>query len=174
MTINKNRPKLLKKSVNLQSANGTRLKVDGCVNFYSRIGGTKVSQDFYVVGDLNRKMILGLDWLKQNNVRTYFDLKSLRINGKTYVNLEKDKHVASTVRMKYTCSIKPKTACICYGKVRENPDLPSGKSYDISETDRGFIANEPGLKVINTVSCISKNRTVPLLVVNKINRHFKL
>ena len=84
----KNKPKLLKKSVNLQSANGSQLQVDGCVNVHFRIGGTEVSQDFYVVRDLNRNMILGLDWLKQNNVRIYFDLKSLRINGKTYVNLE--------------------------------------------------------------------------------------
>ena len=76
--------------------------------------------------------------------------------------------------MKYTCLIKRNIACICYGKVRENPDLTSGQSYDVSETDRGFIANEPGLKVINTVLCFSKNRTVPLLVVNKTDRHFKL
>ena len=170
----KNKPKLLKKNINLQSANGTRLQVDGCVNVNFRIGGTEVSQDFYVVRDLNRNMILGLDWLKQNNVRIYFDLKSLRINGKTYVNLEEDIHVASTVRMKNTCVLKPNTACICYGKVRNNPDLPSGQSYDISEIDRGFLAKEPGLKVINTVSCLNKNRTIPLLVVNETNRHFKL
>ena len=170
----KNRLKILKKSVNLQSANVTRLQVDGCVNVHFRIGGTEVSQDFYVVRDLNRNMILGLDWLKQNNVKMYFDLKRFRINGKAYVNLEEDIHVASTVRMKYTCSIKRNIACICYVKVRENPDLTSGQSYDISETDRGFIANEPGLKVINTVLCFSKNRTVPLLVVNETNRRFKL
>lgn len=84
----KNKPKLLKKNINLQSANGTQLRVDGCVNVQFRIGGTDLSQDFYVVRDLNRNLILGLDWLKQNNVRIYFDLKSLRINGKTYVNLE--------------------------------------------------------------------------------------
>ena len=69
----KNGLKLLKKSVNLQSANGTRLQVDGCVNVHFRIGGTEVSQDFYVLRDLNRNMILGLDWLKQNNVKIYFD-----------------------------------------------------------------------------------------------------
>ena len=86
----KNKPKLLKKSVELQSANGTQLQVDGCVNVHFHICGTEVSQDFYVVRDLNRNMILGLDWLKQNNVRIYFDLKSLRINGKTYVYLEED------------------------------------------------------------------------------------
>ena len=37
-----------------------------------------MSQDLYVIRDLNRNMILGLDWLKQNN-RIYFDLKSLNI-----------------------------------------------------------------------------------------------
>ena len=170
----KNKPKLLKKTVDLQSANGTSLKVDGCVNVQFRIGGTEVSQDFYVVRDLNRNMILGLDWLKSNNVRIYFDLKSLRINGKTYVNLEEDIHVASTVRMKSTCIIKPNTAKICYGKVRKNPDLPSGQLYDITEIDRGFIANEPGLKVINCVITLSEERTIPLLIVNQTNRHFKI
>ena len=75
----KNKPKLLKKTADLQSANGSSLKVDGCVSVQFRIGGT---EDFYVVRDLNRNMILGLDRLKSNNVRIYFDLKSLRINGK--------------------------------------------------------------------------------------------
>ena len=27
-----------------------------------------MSQDFYVVRDLNRNLILGLEWLKENNV----------------------------------------------------------------------------------------------------------
>ena len=76
-----------------------------------------MSQDFYVIRDLNRNMI-GLDWLKQNNARIYFELKCLRINGKYYVHLEEDKHTASTVRMKKTSLIKPQIAMICYGKVR--------------------------------------------------------
>ena len=170
----KNKPKLHKKKIDLQSANGTSLNVDGCVNVQFRIGGTEVSQEFYVVRDLNRNMILGLDWLKSNNVRIYFDLKSLRINGKTYVNLEEDIHVASTIRMKNTCVIKPNTAQICHGKVRNNPDLPSGQLYDISEIDRGFIAKEPGLKIINSVTKLNKDRTMPLLIVNQTNKHIKL
>ena len=31
-----------------------------------------MSQDFYVIRDLNRNMILGLDWLKTHNVRIFF------------------------------------------------------------------------------------------------------
>ena len=75
----KDRPKLLNKKVCLQSANGTELKCDRCVNVQICIGGTEMSQDFYVIRDLNRNMILYLDWLKTHNVRIYFDLKCLRI-----------------------------------------------------------------------------------------------
>ena len=153
-----NRPKLQSKKVSLQSANGSVFKCDGCFSVQFCIGGTEMSQDLYVIRELNRNMILGLDWLKDKNVRIYMDLKCIRINEKHYVNLEEDIHIASTVIMKHICLIKPKTAVICYGKVRENPDLPVGQSYEISQIDKGFIVNQPGLQVINTVSTLTKDR----------------
>ena len=148
----KNKPRLTNKKICLQSANGTELNCDGCITVQNCIGGTKMSQDFYVIRDLNRNLILGLDWLKQNNVRIYFDLKCLRINGNHYVNLEEDIHIATTIRMKKTCLIKSQTVMIYYGKVRENPDLPVGQSYEIIQRDKGFLVNQPGLQFINTVS----------------------
>ena len=170
----KNKPRLINKKVCLQSANGSELICDGCITVQVCIGGTEMSQDFYVIRELNRNLILGLDWLKQNNVRIYFDLKCLRINGKHYVNSEEDIHIASTVRMKRTCLIKPQTAMICYGKVRENPDLPVGQSYEISQIDKGFIVNQPGLPIINTVSTLNKDRSLPLLIVNNTNKFIKI
>ena len=170
----KNRPKLVNKKVCLQSANGSELKCDGCVTVQICIGGTEMSQDLYVIRYLNRNLILGLDWMKQNNVRIYMDLKCLRINGKHYVNLEEDIHIASTIRMKRTCLIKPQTAMICYGKVRENPDISAGQSYEISQIDRGFIVNQPGLQIINTVATLSKDRSLPLLIVNNTNKFIKI
>ena len=116
----KNKPMLNNKKACLKSANGFELKCDDCITVQICIGGTKMSQIFYVVRDLNRNIILGLDWLKQNNVRIYFDLKCLRINGKHYVHLVEDIHIASTVRMKKTCLIKPQTAMICYGSQRKH------------------------------------------------------
>ena len=55
------------------------------------------------------------------------DQKCIRIDDKHYVNLEEDIHIATTVRMKRDCLIKPQTAVVCYGKVKENPDLPVGR-----------------------------------------------
>ena len=170
----KNKPRLINKKVCLQSANGSELKCDGCITVQVCIVGIEMSQDFYVMRDLNRNLILGLDWLKQNNFRIYFDLKCLRISGKHYVNLEEDIHIASTVRMKSTCLIKPQTAMICYGKVRENPDLPVGQSYEISQIDKGFIVNQPGLQIINTVFTLNKDRSLPLLIVNNTNKFIKI
>ena len=35
--------------------------------------------------------------------------------------------------MKTTCLIKPQTEKICYGKVRENPDLLVDQNYEITQ-----------------------------------------
>ena len=169
-----NKPKLTHKKVCLQSANGLNLGVTVALLYSFCIGSTEMSQDFFVIRDLNRNLILGLDWLKRNNVRIYFDLKCLRINGKHYVNLEEDIHIASTVRMKKTCLIKPNTAMICYGKVRENPDIPIGVSYEVSQIDKGFLTDQPGLQIINTVSTLDKSRTLPVLIVNNTNKYIKI
>ena len=59
--------------------------------------------------------------------------------------------------MKRTYLIKPQTATICYEKERENPDLPVGQSYEISQIDKGLIVNQPGLQIMNTVSTFNKD-----------------
>ena len=99
----KNKPRLINKKVCLQSAND--LKCDGCIAVQICIDGTEMSQDFCVIRDLNRNLKLGLDWLKQNNVRIYFDLKCLRINGKHYVNLEFMYLVISLLVLRAGCGI---------------------------------------------------------------------
>ena len=115
-----------------------------------------------------------MDWLRHNDVRLYFDLKLMRIQGKTYCKLEEDIHIASTVRMQHTEILKPNSAKVCYGKVRQHPDLNVGSKFEVSQIDRGFIVNEPGLTVINSVSQLSKNRTVPLLIVNNTNKMYNI
>ena len=39
-----------------------------------------------------------------------------------------------------------------------------GKSYEISQIDKGFIVNQPGLQVFNTVSTLTKDRSLLLLI----------
>ena len=63
---------------------------------------------------------------------------------------------------------------ICYGKVRENPDLPVGQSFEISQIDKWFIVSQPSLQIINTVSTLNKGRSLPLLIVNNTNKVIKI
>ena len=49
-----------------------------------------------------------------------------------------------------------------------------GDLFEISEIDKGFMVNEPGLQVINSVTRLSKDRTVPLLIVNSTNKFQKI
>ena len=43
-------------------------------------------------------------------------------------------------------------------------------SYEITQIDKGFLVNQPGLQIINTVSTLGKDRSLPLLVVNNTNK----
>ena len=59
-------------------------------------------------------------------------------------------------------------------KLEKNPDLPVGEVYEVSQIDKGFLVNYPGLQIINTVSTLNKDRSLPLLVVNNTNKFIKI
>ena len=46
--------------------------------------------------------------------------------------------------------------------------------YEITQIEKGFIVNEPGLRVINTVAKMRNNRTLPLLIVNNTQKVMKI
>ena len=95
---------LITKYVNLQSANGNPLDVVVCVNICFQIKNVTLSHSFYVVGNMNRNIILGRDWLVQNGDMLYYDVGCLRI-GQMYAPLEEDIDIASIVRLKRKTNI---------------------------------------------------------------------
>lgn len=169
----KDKPKLIRKRVHLQSVNGNSLKVIGCTDINFEMRGLKMSQRFYIVKDLNRNFILGRDWLTENGVRLYFDLGCLRV-GKTYVPLEEDIHIASIVRLARTAVLKPQTTNICSGNIKYISELNETKLYEISSIENGYIGTEPGLMVANTVVKLNEQRKFPVMIVNNTNRTLKL
>ena len=91
------KPKLNHRNAALQTVNGEPLKLDGCIEIPMEISGIKMKQTFFVVPNMNRKLILGRDWLQNNGVRLYFDLGCIRVH-QTYVPLQEDIHISSIVR----------------------------------------------------------------------------
>ena len=170
----RDKPRLQRRQINLHGVNGSLLNIDGCIDLTFSVGGATMRQNFYVVREMNRNMILGTDWLKNHGVRIYYHLGCTRIGDNNYVNLEEDIHIASVVRMKSTTVIKPQTATNCYGKVRFNPDIKTEQCYQISSADTGFLVKEPGLQVVNSVSKLQSDRSIPILVVNNTNKTMRI
>ena len=145
-------PRLLKKNISLQSVTGQSLKVDGCATLTLKIAGIKIEHTFVVVPELNRNIILGRDFLQQNQVRLYFDLNKMRIRN-NYVDLEE---------------------VVCPAKLNRNFQVNGTSKIQISAVDRGFLANEPGLLVANAVADSNRTRNIPLMLVNNTDKFMRL
>ncbi|MCG7876478.1 MAG: DDE-type integrase/transposase/recombinase [Candidatus Thiodiazotropha taylori] len=169
----KKKPPLIKKNAKLQSVSGACLKIDGYVTLRFKIGDTEITHPFYVSPSINRNFILGRDWLVQNGVRLYFDLGFLRI-GETRVPLEEDIHIASLVRVRATTILKPQTATVCVGKVKDSHELPVDGVYSVTAIETNFICNEPGLMISNSIAKLNKCRSLPIMVVNQTNKTMKV
>lgn len=169
----KQAPKLTKKSLNLQSVDGSPLSVLGCVDICFEIKGTRQKHNFCIVDNMNRNLILGRDWMTQNGVRLYFDLGCLRI-GQTYAPLEEDIHIASIARLTSKTLLRPQTSRICWARVKNNAAFPSAKTYQILPVEQGHIANEPGLMVTNSIGKLNKSRKIPVFIVNNTNKTVNL
>ena len=166
-------PRLLKKDISLQSVTGQSLKVDGCATLTLKIAGIKIEHTFVVVPELNRNIILGRDFLQQNQVRLYFDLNKMRIRN-NYVDLEEDSHIVSLVRLKQKVVVPPQTMVVCPAKLNRNFQVNGTSKIQISAVDRGFLANEPGLLVANAVADSSRTRNIPLMLVNNTDKFMRL
>ena len=167
------KPKIVRDSLHLQSVSGQSLDVKGKAEITFTVGDNSFSHQFYVVAGLSRNFILGNDWLDKNGVRIYFDLKKIRV-GTVYIPYEQDIHIASIVRTTKTKVLKPQTATVCYVRMKDSPYFETDQELEVSGTDKGFLAEEPGVIVTNTLVKHSAQRKFPLLIVNNTNKTIKI
>ena len=160
-----NKPKLYKSGLNLATASNTPLHVDGFAYIEFAVGGIKMTHKFYVVRNLNRNVILGLDWLQARGVRVYHDLGCIRVYG-TYIPLVDDIHVASVIRSRSKVKLPPQTAHVTYCKLRNHPQFHVGEDYEITHVESGYLGDESGLLVANSVTQLRSNYRIPILLVN--------
>ena len=80
---------------------------------------------------LNRNIILGRDFLQQNQVRLFFDLNKTRMRN-NYVDLKEDSHIASLVRLKQKIVVRQKTIVVCTAKLNHNFQVNGTSKIQIS------------------------------------------
>ena len=137
------------------------------------MGNLNLTHKFYITEGMNRNIILGREWLKQNGVRIYFDLGYLRIRN-TYIRLEEDIHISSLLRLARKTNLKPQTATVCTVKVNKGFNLSEKSFLEISAVDSGYISSEPGLEVCKSISKVTNSRKFPVMIINNTNDFFKL
>ena len=76
------------------------------------------------------------------------------------------------MRLRSKTKIKPQTAVLCNCKIRNNPNLPVDRTYQISPIECGFLSHEPGLRVTNSVGRLKSNRVLPIIIVNTTNKTY--
>ena len=165
------KPQLKRKNISLHSANGSSMTVLGVVDLEFKIHGLKLSQETLIVSDLSRNMILGRDFLSKHKVRIYCDLNRLRIND-VYVPLDLDAHIAAMARACENITLKPQTVYVSMAKIKRSPYFEKGE-YGFEPGKRGFLADQPELKVMPSVVTLKNNR-VPVQVVNTSNKTLRI
>jgi hypothetical protein len=131
-------PKLDRRKIWLQSANGADILVDGSICIHFKIGQIQMQQKFYVVPNLNRNLILGQDWLSNIGVRLYFDLGCMRIRER-YIQLENDIHVSTVIRAKRKTVLRPQHATVCMATIQIDPSETSCRLFQITPNTGGGV-----------------------------------
>ena len=103
----------------------------------------------------------------------YYDLGCLRVNN-TYVPLIEDIHITSIVRLKFILVLKPHTAYICKGRVKNNPQISKQGIYQVSSIEQSFINYDPGLEMTSAVIKLDELGSCPVRIVNNIGKTYKL
>ena len=147
------------------------MDVLGSIDLDFKIQGMKITQEFLVVSDLNRSMILGRDFLDRQKARIYFDLKKLRLNN-TYVPLDFDAHISALARASQNVTMKPQTMYLMDAKLKENSYFEDGE-YTFEPIDQGFLWDQPELKITPGLVNL-KERRLPVQVINTSNKTLRV
>lgn len=130
--------------------------------------GVHVTHWFHVVDGVTSDLLLGYDFLKPNDIDCRFGKGEIVVQGKTFP-LEDHPYMRSLVRLGEDVTIPANSYTIARVKGKFKGQ------HLISAINTGFIGQEPGLTVTNTLlDNMKPNRSYPIRLVNTTSRDFTL
>ena len=170
------KPRITKEPIILNSVSGEKLHIDGVAHLEFNMKGTKVKHKFFVTPDINRNMILGIDFLTQNGVRLYYDLSAMRV-GKEYIPMQEDCHINCLIRIADNVVIRPQTQNVITGKVKVLP-RDTTTLLQVSTFGKGLFSDQPGLMVGNSITTselVRKlNKLLPIVLSNETKKTYHI
>ena len=164
---------LLPSGVILQNASGKHIPLLGKVSLKFEMGGQSLSQEFQVSNAIKTPVILGRDFITEKNLYIKLGENKCELNGQEIPLCDFDE-ITSIVRLTEPIEIPAQHVVSTYGEYHKHFDYSEGKPLLVQQTTSNFLANEPGLLLINGLVDGNKKRKVPLTFVNTTQRHFTL
>ena len=167
--------KILPASVDLRTVSGQSLSVLGQIRLKMKIGHSVISHSFHIVNGINNSMILGMDFICQNNVVLDFNKTGhfMKI-GHSRVPLTSSEIIKSIVRLTKDIKLPPNTGCITTAACKK-AILEEGQTTGLlTEIESGFISREPGLIVVDSLAQIEHGRRVPISIINSTGKTLSL
>ena len=112
--------------------------------------------------------ILGGYLLVQTGGRLYFGLGISKLVIQLYI------HIASPVPLGSKTVLKPQSATVCTGRIKDSGEIPSGELYAVSAMEKVFMGNQAGLMVSNSIAKMPQKSSLPIFVVNSTNQTVSL
>ena len=162
------------KGKTMKGASGKPLHTVGIANVSIDIAGTTFNQDFHVMSNVGRNLILGLNWMLKHKVHLYFDEPRMRIGNQT-ISLEEDVEIASVVRLCQDVQVPPQTAIFCKGGLKNTPYFAPNQPYHLfTDEEKGSLANESGLILPSSLVTLDSKMRTQVLLINNTNKTYKL
>lgn len=159
--------------IKLRAATGDSIKVIGEMDLRFKLGKKYLNHTFIVADNIGKNVILGRDCLKEHEMKVDFGKNQLILPGQN-VPLQNDIYMTSLVRVANKQVLLPQTSTIVWCKLNNQRPVNKDKEYCICAIETGFVNQEPGLMVSNSVSKIGRKRKFPVLICNNTNKRMKL
>ncbi len=168
-----NKTQLTTSPVTLRNASGKVIDTLGMATFTLKFGSEDLTQTFCISDHIKTSIILGQDFICKNNVYLKLGGNICEINGKQ-VPLIPQEEITSFVRMAESVQIPPQHVFTCYSKYHQNLEVKDNQNLELSQVTTGFLRDEPGLVVLNTIVQSNHLRRVPITFMNFTGRHYSL
>ena len=153
-------------------ANGTSLGAIGRINCEIEIGKKKFNQTFLVCENLNRSLILGVDFAKQHAAGVHWTKHNsfvLTIDGETVVET-KELHNKAAVSFKRRTKLPPRSCAVV------DVDINTTSTDKVQLVpDEYCITSNPNMYMYNLFADLSektKNSVTPFVIVNLSNDQY--